>query len=108
MRIVCSVGYSKYKKVHSDELLTFLGRNYNDILDLLERNGAIRIRRTETEYSTPKRKAFHNEIAVVGRRGSFHKVEIITPEALKRIRRFKAQQIDHTNPGRLLNLLIRA
>lgn len=96
-RTVSHVGYGQYKRFHSDELLDTLGRDYKAILDQAEKNGLIRLRRTETKYHSQNRPTYHNEILVVGRKGSFHRVEITTSTVRNRVARFRSQSINEGN-----------
>ena len=97
MGILSSLGYNQHKKISAKDLKSILGNKYILILETAEKNGLIKLRKTETEYHGSKRPCYHTEIAVNGRRGSFKRRKIQNEIAVQRLDKFYLKKLSQTS-----------
>jgi|GEM_PF-3465874 len=71
--IACSVGYNTLRKFRAIDLLTLLGGDYKDILELCQKSGLFKLVKIESPFSSPDDTKHHIQISVLYRKNKKNK-----------------------------------
>jgi hypothetical protein len=91
--IVATRGYNKYLRFHSAKLKRLLGPNYRSVLGVAQSCGLIKWKQKPTKYDKGDCSKKHNQIMVIGRKGSWSQVKIEEPFTINRIYQYRLSRV---------------